>query len=103
MKLTTLLCGLLASVFAFAADDTIYLEETVITGNQELPKVLYILPWREMATELLPQRQLDFSEQSVLTPVYPDAHGRELKFRQALITSRQKLASEQQSTHIVSD
>ena len=23
------------------------LDETVISGNQELPKVLYILPWRE--------------------------------------------------------
>ncbi|MFN3238722.1 MAG: hypothetical protein ACE37D_16895 [Pseudomonadales bacterium] len=103
MKFMMLAIGIFTSLLAAAADDTIYLEETVITGNQELPKVLYILPWREMDTELLPQRQLDFSEQSVLTPVYPDAHGRELKFRQALITSRQKLASEQQSTHIVSD
>ena len=25
----------------------IQLDETVISGNQELPKVLYILPWRE--------------------------------------------------------
>ena len=25
----------------------IQLDETVIQGNQELPKVLYIVPWRE--------------------------------------------------------
>ena len=25
----------------------IQLDETVISGNQELPKVLYILPWRQ--------------------------------------------------------
>ena len=33
---------------AQAAEDQIYLEETVITGNQELPKVLYILPCQEI-------------------------------------------------------
>lgn len=66
------------------AEDSIFMEETVITGNQELPKVLYILPWREMTAESLPQRVLNFDSQSLLTPLYPDEHRRQLKFRQTL-------------------
>ncbi len=43
--------SLILSVNSVAADNTgnqavIELDETVILGNQELPKVLYILPWK---------------------------------------------------------
>ena len=55
---------------AFAATDTIYLEETVISGNQELPKVLYIFPWREMAAESVPLRTLHYEESNATLPEY---------------------------------
>ena len=85
-------CWLLAQTAL--AEDTIFLEETVITGNQELPKVLYILPWRDMDTALLPQRDFEFSSQSVLVPVYPDEHRLEIGFRQTLVEARNKIQSE---------
>jgi hypothetical protein len=76
-----------------AADDTIYLEETVISGNQELPKVLYILPWREMTAEFLPLRTLNYQESSVMVPVYPAEYRRELAYREQLnqLNQRQQL------------
>ena len=98
MKSLFLACMAIVSMAAQAAEDTIYLDETVVTGNQELPKVLYILPWREMETELLPQRPLDFTNQSVLVPIYPEEQLRELGFRQTLEQARQKLITEQQTT-----
>lgn len=68
----------------YAEEDTIYMEETVISGNQELPKVLYILPWREMTAGGLPERTLQFEHSNVMTPVYPADYQRELGFRQQL-------------------
>lgn len=85
LKVKLLLIAILFSAnLASAADDTIYLEETVISGNQELPKVLYILPWREMTAESLPVRALHFEESSVMAPVYPADHRRELGYREQL-------------------
>lgn len=74
----------LLTMSASAAEDTIYLEETVISGNQELPKVLYILPWRDMTTESLPIRALQYIDTSVMAPVYPADYRRELAYREQL-------------------
>ena len=56
----------------------VQLDETVISGNQELPKVLYILPWREPGG--LPDIELDaqFAEMDVFRRLYPPAYRREL-------------------------
>ena len=87
--LSVLLCFLFCGMPSFvSAEDTIYLEETVISGNQELPRVLYILPWQEMRTTHLPERGFAFQSDSVLTPIYPDEQRRELALRQALRNAR---------------
>ncbi len=61
----------------------IELDETVISGNQELPKVLYIVPWRQ--PEGLPEIELsaDLAEEALFRPLYPPAHRRELQYRTA--------------------
>ena len=46
-SLITMALLAIQSASAAPAEDKIYLDETVISGNQELPRVLYILPWRE--------------------------------------------------------
>ncbi len=58
----------------------IELDETVISGNQELPKVLYILPWQ--APEGLPDLQVkaDFTEAEVFRKLYPPSYRRELEY-----------------------
>jgi hypothetical protein len=62
----------------------IRLDETVISGNQELPKVLYILPWRDPSG--LPDIELDarYSETDVFRRLYPPAYRRELTYFQSL-------------------
>ena len=60
------------------------LDETVISGNQELPKVLYILPWRE--PQGLPQIEIqaEFTEAEVFRRLYPPAYRRELSYFETL-------------------
>jgi hypothetical protein len=62
----------------------IRLDETVISGNQELPKVLYILPWRD--PNGLPEIELDAqnSEMDVFRRLYPPAYRRELTYFESL-------------------
>lgn len=61
----------------------IELDETVISGNQELPKVLYIVPWQQ--PEGLPEIELeaDFANAELFRRVYPPAHRRELRYYEA--------------------
>ena len=74
---------LLAQEGALSAG-VIELDETVISGNQELPKVLYILPWQ--APEGLPNLQVkaDFTEAEVFRKLYPPAYRRELQYFETL-------------------
>ena len=69
---------------AAVATDVIELDQTVISGNQELPKVLYILPWQ--SPEGLPDLQVkaDFTEAEVFRRLYPPAYRRELKYFETL-------------------
>ena len=84
---TLLFMSLICSCFTvFAAEgrDRVELDETVISGNQELPKVLYILPWRD--PDGLPELDLntDLVESEVFRRVYPPAYRRELKYLETL-------------------
>jgi hypothetical protein len=81
--------SLVFTVNSVAADNTgnpavIELDETVILGNQELPKVLYILPWQTPTG--LPEIEVraDFTEVEVFRSLYPPAYRRELKYFETL-------------------
>lgn len=65
------------------------LDQTVISGNQELPKVLYILPWRE--PQGLPdiEIQAEFTEAEVFRRLYPPAYRRELGYFETLSDLKQ--------------
>lgn len=58
----------------------IELDETVISGNEELPKVLYIVPWQQ--PKGLPEIDLDteFTEVELFRRLYPPAYRRELTY-----------------------
>jgi hypothetical protein len=84
---TIVLCGfagMAASQTADSAKDRIRLDETVISGNQELPKVLYILPWQ--SPEGRPELDLDtgLRDSDVFRRVYPPAYRRELRYHEDL-------------------
>lgn len=40
------------------AEDTIELETTIIKGNKELPKILYIVPWKDVKQNKIAERKL---------------------------------------------
>ena len=53
----------------FATMDRLELESTAITGNRELPKVLYIVPWKKADIGDLIGRPANSLLDEVLTPV----------------------------------
>jgi hypothetical protein len=70
--------------------DRMELGRTEITGNQELPKVLYIVPWQDPSG--IPSIELDpnFTEHEVFRRLYPPAYQRELKYYDLLKASEGK-------------
>ncbi|MFK5892000.1 MAG: hypothetical protein QM504_02135 [Pseudomonadota bacterium] len=40
------------------AEDTIELRTTIIKGNKELPKILYIVPWKDIKRSKKAERKL---------------------------------------------
>jgi hypothetical protein len=66
------------------AKDRIDLDTTQITGNRELPKVLYIVPWKRSDLSDLAGRPADSLLDEVLMPVDRDVFKRENRYYGAL-------------------
>jgi hypothetical protein len=66
------------------AKDRIELDTTQITGNRELPKVLYIVPWKHSDLSDLAGRPANSLLDEVLTPVDRDVFQRENRYYRAL-------------------
>jgi hypothetical protein len=66
------------------AKDRIELDTTQITGNRELPKVLYIVPWKHSDLSDLAGRPANSLLDEVLTPVDRDVFRRETRYYGAL-------------------
>jgi hypothetical protein len=66
------------------AKDRIELDTTQITGNRELPKVLYIVPWKRSDLSDLTGRPANSLLDEVLTPVDRDVFKRENRYYGAL-------------------
>jgi hypothetical protein len=64
--------------------DTLDLGTTSITGNQELPKVLYIVPWKRSDLGDLVGRPVNTLLDEVLEPVDPEVFERHLKYYESL-------------------
>jgi hypothetical protein len=66
------------------AIDSLDLGTTSITGNQELPKVLYIVPWKRSDLGDLVGRPVDTLLDEVLAPVDPEVFERHLNYYETL-------------------
>ncbi len=66
------------------AMDSLDLGTTSITGNQELPKVLYIVPWKKSDLGDLVGRPVNTLLDEVLAPVDPDVFERHLDYYKTL-------------------
>jgi hypothetical protein len=66
------------------AHDRIELDTTQITGNRELPKVLYIVPWKRSDLGDLVGKPVNSLLDEVLTPVDRDVFKRQNRYYDAL-------------------
>lgn len=72
----------------FTTIDRLELETTSITGNRELPKVMYIVPWKKADLGDLSGKPVRSLIEEVLAPVDRDVFRRELDYYEALNASQ---------------
>jgi hypothetical protein len=70
--------------------DSLDLGTTSITGNAELPKVLYIVPWKKSDLGDLVGRPVNTLLDEVLTPVDPAVFERHLSYYDSLYGKREE-------------
>lgn len=64
--------------------DRLDLDTTLVTGNRELPKVLYIVPWKKAELGDLPAQPFNTLLDEVLQPVDREVFRREVKYFEAV-------------------
>ena len=64
--------------------DSLQLDATAITGNRELPKVLYIVPWKDADFGDLTGRPVNSLLDEVLSPVDRDVFLRQMSYFEQL-------------------
>ncbi len=60
------------------------LDTTTVTGNQELPKVMYIVPWKKSDIGDLAGKPMNSLLDEVLAPVDRDVFRREVRYYDAV-------------------
>jgi hypothetical protein len=75
------------------AQDRLELDTTQITGNRELPKVLYIVPWKRSDLGDLIGKPVNSLLDEVLSPVDRDVFKRENRYYDALKPDQAKAAT----------
>ena len=60
--------------------DRLQLDATAITGNQELPRVMYIVPWQESGIGELSGRPVNSLLDEVLSPIDREVFQREVRY-----------------------
>lgn len=76
------------------AIDTLNLGTTSITGNQELPRVLYIVPWKQSDLGDLVGRPVDTLLDEVLAPIDPEVFERHVNYYETLYGDSQEDSSQ---------
>lgn len=69
-----------AAASARNAPDRLDLDVSVVTGNRELPKVLYIVPWKKAELGDLPDQPFNSLLDETLKPVDRDEFRREVAY-----------------------
>jgi hypothetical protein len=82
MKLVRMVLGGLALLAGIAAlaQDRADIERTQIIGNRELPKVLYIVPWKKPLQGDLSGRPLGGVLDEALSPIDRDVFRRQVRY-----------------------
>jgi hypothetical protein len=65
-------------------NDQLILDATVVTGNRELPKVMYIVPWKKAELSNLPGQPFNTLIDETLAPVDREVFRREVDYYQVI-------------------
>ena len=57
-RLASLLFAISVSASVLAVEDRVELDTTIIKGNTELPKILYVVPWKDLDGKVNRQQKL---------------------------------------------
>lgn len=92
-----LIIVLISSIFScvLIAEDRIELKAMSIIGNKELPKMLYIVPWKNSELPDMNTPPIESLIDEALAPVDRDNFKRKIRYYQ--IYSEQKVKSENQT------
>jgi hypothetical protein len=91
LRATMVIAGAIVAGGA-SAQDRADMDRTQIIGNRELPKVLYIVPWKKPLPGDLSSRPLDSVLDEALAPVDRDVFRRQVRY-DAQIESRAAVAN----------
>jgi len=80
LKLLSAAVLLLSCISLPAADTSMQLDGMAVIGNSELPKALFIVPWKDPAAGPTPGRPLNSLVDNALQPVDPDVFRRKLDY-----------------------
>ena len=69
---------------AVVRSDRLDLDTTTVTGNRELPKVMYVVPWKKSDLGDLPAQPFNTLLDEALTPVDRDVFRREVTYYGAI-------------------
>ena len=81
----TLMLAVILSGSAAHAQDRADIDRTQIIGNRELPKVLYIVPWKKPAPGALAGKPVASVLDEVLAPVDRDVFRRQVSYELQLV------------------
>lgn len=70
----------LGAASAGAADQELDMQGMSVIGNRELPKALFIVPWKDPQAGLTPERPVNSLIDEALQPVDPDVFRRKLDY-----------------------
>ena len=90
-----ILVGLMFLSLSLQAEDRLDMQGTSITGNQELPKALYIVPWKKSSLPDLGAPPLQSLISDALSPLERDEFRRQVRYYYQL-SEEQKQDSENQ-------
>ena len=79
ITLAIALCGLFLQAIALA-EDTVEMQGTTIIGNRELPKVLYIMPWKKAEPGDIVEQPINSIFDEVIEPVDREIFRRKLEY-----------------------
>ena len=79
--LLTVLMLIGASLTAGAyGEEKLEMDGMAVIGNQELPKALFIVPWKDPETAMAPDRPINTLLDEALQPVDPEVFRRKLQY-----------------------